>query len=295
MELPGESALFFKLALRFQRETASNFPMQYQARIAYAGFDQIKIVADLGCGGKSLASGQCWSYVRPPVPPIENADPTGVVPGSLAGKIAVITGVSRGLGAAIARALEVRGAIVYGISRSECELDASQVERGDAADPEISTQLRERILRKHGRLDYLICNASPPLLPLTLERNGANRIAAFIQSTIALTLFPLCELSDLLQRSDACLVIISSVAAESPVKEWPHYVAAKRAIEALGSVAVLQHPSLRTLIVRPEKLMTNLTNTPMGHVNAGSPKELARRLAERLEDPPAPGVVEILY
>jgi NAD(P)-dependent dehydrogenase (short-subunit alcohol dehydrogenase family) len=213
----------------------------------------------------------------------------------MAGKVAVITGTSRGLGAAIARALEARGATVYGISRSQPEANSLRVEIGDAANREVLRLLKQRILNEQGRLDYLICNASPPLLPLTLEPNGAERVAEFVKSAIGLTLFPLCEFSDLLEIGEACVVIISSVAVETPVKEWPHYVAAKRAVEALGTVMALQHPQLRTVVVRPDKLITNLTNTPRGHVGAESPKLIARRIAERLENPPPAGKVEIQY
>jgi NADP-dependent 3-hydroxy acid dehydrogenase YdfG len=99
---------------------------------------------------------------------------------------------------------------------------------------------------------------------------------------------------ELLNRSDGCVVIISSAAVENPVREWPHYVAAKRAVEALGCVASLQYPRVRTLIVRPQKLLTTLTNTPMGRLGAASPGLLANRIAARLEDPLEPGKTEIL-
>jgi NAD(P)-dependent dehydrogenase (short-subunit alcohol dehydrogenase family) len=89
-------------------------------------------------------------------------------------------------------------------------------------------------------------------------------------------------------------VIISSEAAERPVREWPHYVAAKRAIEGLASVAAMQYPKVRSLIVRPAKLLTAMTNTPMGRLGAASPALVAGRIAARLERPLEPGKTEIL-
>ena len=154
--------------------------------------------------------------------------------------------------------------------------------------------VRERVLREHGRLDFLICNACPPILPLRLEPDAMGRIAAYINQAISLTLAPLAEFLELLDRSDGCVVIVSSAAVEHPVREWPHYLAAKQAVEALGCVASLQYPRVRTLIVRPPKLLTGMTNTPIGRLGASSPGLTANRIATRLEDPLEPGKTEIL-
>ena len=78
------------------------------------------------------------------------------------------------------------------------------------------------------------------------------------------------------------------------MREWPHYVAAKQAVEALARVASLQYPRIGTLIVRPAKLATALTNTPMGRLGATSPARFANRIAARLEEPFEPGTTEIL-
>ena len=138
----------------------------------------------------------------------------------------------------------------------------------------------------------MCCAAS--ILPLQLEPNSAGRIAAYIQEAVPLTLAPLCEFLQLLNQSDGCAVVVSSDAAEHPVREWPHYVAAKRAVEALACVASLQYPRVGTLIVRPLKLFTAMTNTPMGRLGAASPGLLANRIAERLELSLEPGKTEIL-
>jgi len=89
-------------------------------------------------------------------------------------------------------------------------------------------------------------------------------------------------------------VIISSIFVEHPVSEFPHYIAAKGAVEALVRVATLQYPRICTLIVRPPKLLTAMTNTPMGRLGAASPGLLANCIAARLEHPLEPGRTEIL-
>jgi NAD(P)-dependent dehydrogenase (short-subunit alcohol dehydrogenase family) len=296
MELPGESALFSKLVLHLHGRGQRLAPMQYRASVASVDprIGQIKIDVCLLAGDSPIASGQCSSYVRPPVPEVEDVDSTGVRADSLAGRAVVLLGSSRGLGAAMKRALELRGAVVYGLARSEAKVGLPRTMVGDAADPEALRRMRELVSAEQGRLDFLVCNAFPPILPLRLEPDSAARIGAYINLAVSLTLLPLSEFLELLNRNDGCVVIISSAAVEHPVREWPHYVAAKRAVEMLGAVAALQYPRVRTLIVRPEKLLTTLTNKPLGRSRAASPQRLANRIAARLEDPLTAGKTEIL-
>ncbi len=296
MELPGESAIFSKLVLYFHGTARFPTTMVYRVSVASVDlrFGRILMDVSLFSSTSSVASGQFWSYMRRPLPEVEAIDSTGVRPDSLAGRVAVLVGSSRGLGAAIKRVLELRGAAVYGMARSTNACVLLRTEVGDAADPEALRRLRERVFREHGRLDFLICNASPPILPLRLEQNAAGRIGAYINLAVAQTLAPLSEFLDVLNQSNGCAVIISSAAVEHPVREWPHYIAAKQAVEALGRVAALQYPCVHTLIVRPQKLLTDLTNTPMGRLGAASPWLVANQIAARLEDPLEPGNTEIL-
>jgi NAD(P)-dependent dehydrogenase (short-subunit alcohol dehydrogenase family)/acyl dehydratase len=296
MELPGESALFSRLLLRFEGTSRSVAGLTYHASVASVDsqLGLIETNVSLFAGGAPVASGQCWSYTRPPAPDVEQADTAGVRPDSLAGRVAIILGSSRGLGAAIERALEVRGAAVFGMARSGKAGDSSRTEAGSAADPEALRRLRQRVTNEFSRLDFLICNACPPVLPFVLESNAAGRIQEYVEEAVSLTLAPLCEFLELLNRSEGCAVIISSAYVEHPVAEFPHYIAAKRAVEALACVASLQYPRVSTLIVRPPKMLTAMTNTPIGKLGAASPGLFARRIASRLEYPLAPGKTEIL-
>ena len=297
MELPGESALFSKMVLTCPGTVPCSRNLDYRASVAsvHSRSGQIRMDVALLTGDSTLASGQFWSYMRPSIPDLEEIDPTGIPSDSLAGRTAVLIGASRGLGAALKHALELRGATVYSMARSAATSSTPALtEVGDAADPEALQRLRERVLNERGRLDFLVCNACPPILPLRLEPNGAARIAAYIQQAVALTLAPLSEFLEPLERSEGCAVIISSSAVEHPVREWPHYLAAKQAVEMLARVAALQYPRVRSLIVRPPKLLTTMTNTPLGRLGAASPAALAHRIATRLESPLEPGKAETL-
>jgi NAD(P)-dependent dehydrogenase (short-subunit alcohol dehydrogenase family) len=97
--------------------------------------------------------------------PIENqADP-------LAGTTAIVTGVSRGFGRAIAAALAGAGANVVGVARSSAQLDELHDELGDsfspvtadAADPDVAN----RLIDEHRPHTLVLCaGASPTMSPL---------------------------------------------------------------------------------------------------------------------------------
>jgi ketoreductase RED2 len=89
------------------------------------------------------------------------------VAGRLAGKVALVTGSTSGIGAATARSLSAEGATVVINSVSSVEAgealaaqlgDASYV-RADIAKPDEAAALVAQAVRTHGRLDILVNNA----------------------------------------------------------------------------------------------------------------------------------------
>lgn len=303
MELPGRAALFFSLAFNFEEPFATAAPLAFDAEVIKikAALAQIKIAVSLNSDGRRVASGHLLSFIRPRV---EALDLFGVAAShALAGKVALVAGASRGLGAAITGTLAMQGAHVIATARSSgAELlkalppeIAGRItqQEGDAADRNCLERLRTCIVQKHGRLDILICNAFPAIPALRLELNAFTRISDYLTDATNLVLGPLCAFLDLLNESDGCAVVISSSAVEKPVREWPHYVAAKSAVEAFAAVAPLQYPRTSTLIVRPDRLLTEMTNTPMGRRNALPPSHMARQIVEKLLNPPPAGTAEI--
>lgn len=88
----------------------------------------------------------------------------------LTGRVAIVTGGSRGLGLQIASALGEYGARLALVARKPAELDAAVAElagqgiqaEGFAADlgePDAATRLTERVLARYGRIDILVNNA----------------------------------------------------------------------------------------------------------------------------------------
>lgn len=94
---------------------------------------------------------------------------------SLEGKVALITGASRGIGAAVARSLAAEGVRLGLASRSGDDLGLPDVvaEPADVRDPEAMEQIVAATVDRFGGLDILVVNAGVgaygPFLDLALE------------------------------------------------------------------------------------------------------------------------------
>jgi NAD(P)-dependent dehydrogenase (short-subunit alcohol dehydrogenase family) len=72
-------------------------------------------------------------------------------------QVAVVTGASSGIGAAVVRALRARGVHVVGLSRSPSAAD--EHEACDVADRAAVEAAAGRVLERHGNVDLLVVNA----------------------------------------------------------------------------------------------------------------------------------------
>jgi NAD(P)-dependent dehydrogenase (short-subunit alcohol dehydrogenase family) len=87
----------------------------------------------------------------------------------LAGKIAVVTGASKGIGLAVTRALLEEGAVVVAGARNTEGLDRMERVTALALDlsaPEAPAQLIQHAVDKHGRIDVLVNNVGAVRLRL---------------------------------------------------------------------------------------------------------------------------------
>ena len=165
------------------------------------------------------------------------------------GKVAIVTGASKGIGAATARAFAREGASVMLAARSGAAIEtiaaeisasggAAQAQRCDVADWNDVAKLVDKTRSAFGRVDYLINNAGviDPIGPLASSDPNAWAHAADIN--FKGVYFGLRAVLPVMEAQGAGVVVnISSGAATSPLEGWSHYCAAKAAAAMLTRCA----------------------------------------------------------
>jgi NAD(P)-dependent dehydrogenase (short-subunit alcohol dehydrogenase family) len=309
MELPGKRALFSRLRIEFGDCPRIDFPFGYDAEVtAVSPVGELSIQGTLSSAGKIWAKVELAAHVREDVPAItlESVERVVARGRSLQGKVALVTGASRGLGSALVHALALQGCTVVlnfarNVTLAERVRDSVStapgkvvLDQGDAGTLDWANAASRRIAAQFGHVDILICNASPPLLPLWLEPGSAERVNQFIAASIAMVSAPVMALLPQVSESKGWNILISSVAVTQPHPHFPHYSVAKCAAEALVRSAATEYRPISSLIVRPARLLTDLTNTPLGRKGAMPPELVAAAILSRIQGQPCPGKVEIL-
>ena len=312
MELPGTQALFSKLSLNLEDSFPDLIePFSYKASLIQLDdrYNLLRTRVELAASGMPLAHGEIQSFIRPAAPASTTKSIEALMPRSdaLQGKVALVTGASRGLGAAIAQSLALQGCTVlvnFLRSRSEAEqLQTALADapgevvlmQGDASELSWCRSAQQEILEQYGKLDFLFCNACPAILPLWVEPTAISRVNDYVSKSLALMSVPMSAFLHLLSENSGFVIVISSVVvSQSSPSDWPHYTSAKYAIEGLTKVAAAEYPQTSFLLVRPPKLLTDQTNTPIGRQGAISAEQVAVKVVERTKGVPFPGQVEMM-
>jgi NAD(P)-dependent dehydrogenase (short-subunit alcohol dehydrogenase family) len=226
--------------------------------------------------------------------------PTSFLPDEFSGRRALVTGGSRGIGAAVAQRLIDGGAAVVTVSRSITEDTPkdSTFLSADLRTVEGVNAVVEQALQVLGGLDILVNNAGASLVHLDgnisddewLDSLNINFLAAVRTTTAALPA---------LQASEhAAIINISSNATGMAAPPLLHYAAAKAALDVYGrGLAMGLAPKIRVNTVTPGSVETPggsavldefaaamgttrqaMTSAlPMGR--AGDPRDLAEMVA----------------
>ena len=189
----------------------------------------------------------------------------------LENKVAIITGASRGIGAAAGRAFAAAGATVVLAARSEDDLEAvaAQIRGGggealaiptDVADPDAAERLVRRTLEAFGRLDAAFNNAGEghmptPLADLTLtDFDTALRVNAR-----GIFLMMRYQIPAMLAAGGGAIVNMSSTAGLAGAPGMAAYTAAKHAIVGLTETAALDYGAqgIRVNAIAPGPILTH--------------------------------------
>ena len=188
------------------------------------------------------------------------------------GRVAIVTGASRGLGRVLAEFLAGLGWDVIGTARGVEELEraahAIRAKRGrlstvsgDVTDSRHRQRLVETAAAR-GRLDLLVNNASDlgpsPLPPLARLSAEAFRHVLEVNTVAPLELVQACL--PLLERSHGLVVNVSSDAASGGYAGWGAYGSSKAALELLTKTlaAELRDRGVSAVTVDPGDMRTKM-------------------------------------
>src|SRR5438128_7945637 len=176
--------------------------------------------------------------------------------------VAVITGVSSGIGNATARALVARGYRVFGTARSEASIVPEKVERVllDVRDGESIQRGVEEVLAKAGHIDLLVNNAGGSLDGAFEETPLGQARDLFELNFFGAVRMTQAVLPAMRARKSGRIVFVSSVLGFLPAPFMGFYSASKHALEGLAES--LDHETrtlgIRVALVEPGFMRTNI-------------------------------------
>jgi NADP-dependent 3-hydroxy acid dehydrogenase YdfG len=189
------------------------------------------------------------------------------VSGSLEGKSAVVSGASRGIGLAVARALTIAGARVTMLARSVPELEARASELGaqaitcDVADGGAVERAAADIREREGRApDIIVNNAGLFRLARVDRTSAADFTAALAVNLVAPFRLIRAFLPEMRDRGSGHLVNIGSIADHMTFPENAAYSASKHGLRALHEVlrTELRGSGVRASLISPGPVDTPL-------------------------------------
>jgi 3-oxoacyl-[acyl-carrier protein] reductase len=201
-------------------------------------------------------------------------------------KVALITGASRGIGAASAKALAHHGATViinYIKSKDKAEELLNEIRKGggkgmvfqaDVRDQEAVNDMVEFTLKEFGKIDVLVNNVNinfpiRPFIELTWDQIEAK----ILGEMKALYNCSQAVLKDMTNRKSGKLIFVSSSLSRFPGFGFSAHAAAKSAMDSMAKVMATElGPSGITVnVVGPGLTLTDAT--------AGQPQEMHDQIA----------------
>ncbi|KFC19645.1 SDR family oxidoreductase [Chryseobacterium sp. FH1] len=186
---------------------------------------------------------------------------------SLKGKVALVTGGTKGIGRSIADKLSSSGAMVVTTARTQAKDNRNRHHfiAADLTEADSAEKIAKEILEKYGRIDIIVNNAGANLGPgggySTLEdENWFNDWELNFMSVVRINK---ALLPSMLEQKEGAIINISTGAAKQPIWNMTmSYSAAKAALNAYSKALASEVGSkgIRVNVVSPGVIQTPLMN-----------------------------------
>jgi NADP-dependent 3-hydroxy acid dehydrogenase YdfG len=233
---------------------------------------------------------------------------------TLAGKVAVVTGASSGIGEATARSLAREGCNVVLAARREERLNALAAEFGEGAlaapadvrDPAACAALVARSVERFGSLDILVNNAGLGLYGSVAEGDPEDWRKMFEVNVLGVLYTTRAAVRQMLRQGSGDVVFVSSLAGRRvPRADGTVYAATKHAVNAIaeGLRMDVHEKGVRVINIEPGLVRTEFPES--SHPSAQryyaekeytplEAEDVANAVVYALDQPPRVSVNEVL-
>ena len=231
---------------------------------------------------------------------------------SLTGKVAIVTGGSRGIGLAVAAALLQKGihVAISGVNKDhlqKAEADLCKLAVSGARVMSVAADVRDHLAvqslvdetaRRHGGFDILVNNAGVGWFG-SVESQGHDEWRRVMDTNVT-GLFNCCRaaIPYLRRRGGGHVINISSLAGSNPFAGGASYCASKAAVDAFSEALMqeVRHDGIRVSYIKPGSVNTEF----MGHADPQNdwklrPEDVAQVVVDLVSHDPRslPSRVEI--
>ena len=177
----------------------------------------------------------------------------------LAGKVAVVTGASRGMGRVFVDRLAKAGVRVVAVARPSPQLESLRAEAGsemlvlecDITEPAQVNQAVAACLDRFGRLDLLVNNAAI-FHPFRMEEASDDDITGHFNTNVVGAMWLIRAAIPHLRKTQGQIITLSSESVTHPFPMLATYAATKAAVETLSSALAeeLRADGIRVTVLR---------------------------------------------